>query len=450
MGTNMEVVPLALEANSNNKNEIRKLQYMRDKKTILVVCQYFYPEVFRGTDIAFHWAEHGHDVHVVTGIPNYPDGVFHKSYWFFKRRHEVVNGVCVTRLPIFPRGNSKVMLMLNYFSYYIVAWVYILFHAIVHKYDFVFVQQLSPVMMSAPGVLYKKLRKVPLYTWVLDLWPESLSAAGGINNKYILGGFKRFVKSEYKHSDKILTSSKSFDQSIMEYGEYRDKIVYFPQWSDGSSVSSGNGIIKDNMNLTNILKQKGIDEAKVFDKDSFKVMFAGAVGEAHGMECNLQAALLTKKRKDIKWVIVGDGRKLPWVQQFVKENGLEDTVYTLGRFSSETMPLFFETADVMLVSLTDSILFNLYAPAKISSYMASGKPIISCLNGEGAEVVKTAECGWHVPAGDAEKLAALVLYLADVDKAILVSKGQNGLRFYKENFQKEKCLWKLDEIVGLK
>ena len=99
---------------------------------------------------------------------------------------------------------------------------------------------------------------------MLDLWPESLSAAGGINNKYILGGFKRFVKSEYRHSDKILTSSKSFDQSIMEYGEYRDKIVYFPQWSDGSSVSSGNGIIKDNMNLTNILKQKGIDEAKGF------------------------------------------------------------------------------------------------------------------------------------------------------------------------------------------
>ena len=178
------------------------------------MCQYFYPEVFRGNDIAFHWAEHGHDVHVVTGIPNYPDGVFHKSYGFFKRRHEVVNGVCVTRLPIFPRGNSKVMLMLNYFSYYIVAWVYILFHAIVHKYDFVFVQQLSPVMMSAPGVLYKKLRKVPLYTWVLDLWPESLSAAGGLNNKYILGGFKRFVKSEYKYSDKILTSSKSFDQGI--------------------------------------------------------------------------------------------------------------------------------------------------------------------------------------------------------------------------------------------
>lgn len=55
----------------------------------------------------------------------------------------------------------------------------------------------------------------------------------------------------------------------------------------------------------------------------------------------------------------------------------------------------------MLVSLTDSPLFNLYAPAKISSYMAAGRPIIASLNGEGAEVVKDAECGWHVAPGDA-------------------------------------------------
>lgn len=90
-----------------------------------------------------------------------------------------------------------------------------------------------------------------------------------------------------------------------------------------------------------ILNEKGIDEEMVFDERNFKVMFAGAVGEAHGMECNLQAALLTKERKDIKWVIVGDGRRMSWVQQFVKEHGLEETVLTLGRYPSETMPLFF-------------------------------------------------------------------------------------------------------------
>ena len=177
-------------------------------------------------------------------------------------------------------------------------------------------------------------------------------------------------------------------------------------------------------------------------------MFAGAVGEAHGMECNMQAALLTKEHKDIHWVIVGDGRKLEWVQNFVKANGLEDTVHTLGRFPSETMPLFFEKADVMLVSLTDLPLFNLYAPAKISSYMASSKPIIACLNGEGGEVVKQTECGWIVKAGDAEGLAKLVIELSSTEKEFLVEKGANGLKFYNEYFEKEKCLRKLDEIMG--
>ena len=415
---------------------------MGNKKKILFVCQYFYPEIFRGNDVAFHWAEEGHDVHVVTGIPNYPDGVFHIGYGMFKNRNQVVNGVRVTRLPIFPRGNNKIMLILNYFSYFIVAWGYVLFLAISHKYDFVFVQQLSPVMMSAPGVLYKKLRKVPLYTWVLDLWPESLAAAGGINNRHILGFFNHFVKSEYKWSDKILTSSKSFDLNILKYGNYKDKIVYYPQWSDG------NGSNMDCTNLADILNEKGIDEEMVFDERNFKVMFAGAVGEAHGMECNLQAALLTKERKDIKWVIVGDGRRMSWVQQFVKEHGLEETVLTLGRYPSETMPLFFKKADVMLVSLTDSPLFNLYAPAKISSYMAAGRPIIASLNGEGAEVVKDAECGWHVAPGDAQSLAKLVVRLSETAKETLAQKGASGRAFYEENFMKEKCLRNLDEIVG--
>ena len=413
-------------------------------KRILFVCQYFYPEVFRGNDIAFHWAEEGHEVHVVTGVPNYPDGVFHKGYGVFKKRQETIKGVHVTHLPIVPRGNdSKIMLMLNYFSYFIVACMYVLWKVFADsfkgflgfkksfEFDFVFCQQLSPVMMSLPAVLYKKLKKVLLYTWVLDLWPESLSAAGGISNKHILGFFDWFVKKEYKWSDKILTSSKSFDQSIRTYGDYKGKIVYYPQWSDGSPSTP---FLPPNYSLPEILS-------------GFKVMFAGAVGEAQGMECNMQATLLTKERKDIKWVIVGDGRRLPWVQQFVKEHGLEETVLTLGRYPSETMPLFFEKADVMLVSLTDSPLFNLYAPAKISSYMASGRPIIACLNGEGAEVVKAAECGWLVAAGDAEGLAKLVIRLADENKETLNAKGACGLKFYKENFDKEKCLSNLDDIV---
>lgn len=403
---------------------------MKNKKKILFICQYFYPETFRGNDIAFHWAAEGHSVHVVCGIPNYPKGQFYPGYGLFSKRKEVVDGVRVTRLPIIPRGNNKIMLMLNYFSYFVVAWIYILIHALFHKYDCVFVQQLSPVMMSAPGVLYKKLRHVPLYTWVLDIWPESLTAAGGIRNKYILGFFDLFVKSEYKHSDVILTSSKSFKESICTYGDYADKIVYYPQWADGSAD------VPSDFQMPEL-------------PEGFLVMFAGAVGEAHGMETNMQAALLTKDYPDIKWVIVGDGRKLPWVKQFVAENHLEDTVFSLGRFPSETMPLFFEKADVMLVSLTDSPLFNLYAPAKISSYMGAGKPIITCLNGEGGEVVKDANCGWSVNAGDAEGLASLVIGLSKTDKQELAQRGEASRAYYEAHFEKEMCLQKLDQVMGL-
>lgn len=408
------------------------------KKKILFVCQYFYPETFRGNDIAFHLAEEGYDVHVVTGIPNYPKGKFFSGYGLFKKRHEVINGVKVTHLPIVPRGeDNKIMLMLNYFSYLIVGWVWVLFHALWHKYDMVFCQQLSPVMMSSPAVLYKKMRHVPLYTWVLDLWPESLTVAGGINNKYILGFFDWFVKSEYENSDKILTSSKSFDQSIMKYGDYKDKIVYYPQWSDGTLNASVSDFV-----LPEKLQQ-------IANSDNFIVMFAGAVGEAHGMECNMQAALKTKNRKNIKWVIVGDGRRLDWVRSFVKDNGLDNTVITLGRFPSETMHMFFEKADVMLVSLTDSPLFNMYSPAKIASYMAAGRSIVAVLNGEGGKIVKAAECGWTVKAGDADGLAKLVIKLSHTDKQELADKGRKGKAYYDKFFTKDECLKKLDEIIGL-
>ena len=405
---------------------------------ILFVCQYFYPETFRGNDIAFHLAEEGHAVHVVTGIPNYPEGHFFTGYGLFKKRHEKINGVNVTHLPIVPRGkDNKVMLMLNYISYLIVGWLWTFFHAFLHKYDVVFCQQLSPVTMSSPAVLYKKMRKVPLYTWVLDLWPESLIAAGGINNKYILGFFDWFVKSEYKNSDKILTSSKSFAQSILKYGDYKNKIIYYPQWSDGTTnVSDSDFVLPEKL-------------LKISDGNNFIVMFAGAVGEAHGMECNMQAALKLKDYKNIKWVIVGDGRRLDWVCSFVKNNRLEDTVIMLGRFPSETMPVFFEKADVMLVSLMDSPLFNMYSPAKISSYMAAQRPILAVLNGEGSEVIKAAECGWNVRAGDAESLSKLVVKLSKTDKQMLADKGRKGKVYYDNYFTKDKCLKKLDEIMGL-
>lgn len=411
-----------------------------DKRKILIVTQHFYPELFRVNDVAFHLAEEGHEVHVVAGIPNYPIGSYFPGYGLFKKRTEIVNGVKATHVPVIPRGkNNSILLALNYFSFLIMGCLYMLFHAITHKYDCVFVHQTSPVTMSAPGVLYKVMRSVPLYTWVLDVWPDCLEVAGGVKNKYVLGFFNWFVKAQYKHSKKLLISSRNFTKSIKKYGDYEDKIIYYPQWAEDDITQGSVGTDAND-----------VQDVKLPDIPSgFVVMFAGNVGDAHGFECNLQAAKLTKENDNVKWVIVGDGRKLEWVQEQIEKEGLEQTVFTLGRYPVETMPWFFKRASVMLVSLADSPLFNLYCPAKISAYMAASRPMIAALNGEGCEVVKAADCGWTVKAGDAEALAKLVLDLAMKDKAELEAKGRNGLDFYKENFDKMMSLKKLDDILSL-
>ena len=162
---------------------------------ILLVTQYFYPENFKGNDIAFEMQKKGHEVTVLTGIPNYPKGEFFKGYGYFKRRRETVNGVKVIRSFLIPRGNNTTLpLMLNYFSWFFFASIYALYFSFFKKFDRVIVQQLSPVLVGIPAIIIKKIQKTPVYFWVLDLWPESLESAGGVKNKKILSFFEWIVK----------------------------------------------------------------------------------------------------------------------------------------------------------------------------------------------------------------------------------------------------------------
>lgn len=300
------------------------------------------------------------------------------------------------------------------------------------KYDCIFVQQLSPVTMAIPGVLYKMIRNVPLYLWVLDLWPESLQSAGGIKNKFVLGFFDCIVRIIYKNSTKILISSKGFNTSIVGKNVSEEKIIYFPNWAE--EVFSETKEISEE--LPNLLP-------------GFKVMFAGNIGEAQDFEAIMNAALLLKAKQDIKFAIVGDGRKKQWIDSFVRKHQLEDTVQVLGRYPIHTMPAFFEKADIMLVSLKNEQIFNLTAPAKIQAYMASAKPILAMLNGEGAALVKEAACGKSVNAGDYEGLAKEILSLHQTPTHELKEMGENGKTFCAKNFEKQSCINNLISILGV-
>ena len=401
---------------------------------ILLITNHFHPEEFRCNDLAFALAERGHKVTVLTAIPDYPQGKFPKGYGIFRKRVERVRGVKVLRSFIIPRGNGgKLRLMLNYGSSLLAQCWDALWLGLFGRYDYVLVHETSPVMVGVPGVIVSKLRRVPMDFWVLDLWPESLQDAGGVNNPKILGFFGGLTRWIYKHSRKILISSRGFKDSICEMGDFGGKLVYFPNWADVAlgGPSTGSGTAEAERSFASL---RMTDSRSSMLPEGFRVMFAGNIGEAQDMESLMGAALALKEEKDIQFCIVGDGRKRPWVEEFIKEHGLEATVHLLGRHPIEAMPAFFAAADVMLVTLKDSRIFNRTAPAKLQAYMNAGKPIAAMMNGEGASVIAEAGCGYSVAAGDSEAFAALLRRMRSLEPSELAAMGARGKEYCSLNF----------------
>lgn len=400
---------------------------------VLLITNHFYPEEFRCNDLAFELCRRGHRVTVLTAIPDYPQGKFHKGYGVFRKRAEHVQGVKVLHSFIVPRGDGqKLRLMMNYVSSLMAQCWDALWMGLFGRYDYVLVHETSPVMVGIPGVIISKMRHVPMDFWVLDLWPESLQDAGGMNNAKVLGVFGKMTTWIYKHSRKILISSRGFKNSICEKGDFEDKLVYFPNWADVALLTDDVKLPED-----------------VVMPDGFKVMFAGNIGEAQDMDSLMAAALELKEEKDIHFCIVGDGRKRPWVESFVEKHDLESTVHLLGRHPIESMPAFFQAADVMLVTLKDSKIFNRTAPAKIQAYMNAAKPIAAMMNGEGAAVVADAGCGYSVNAGDSKGLAELIFKMKNMGIVELEAMGMKGKQYCDENFSFAKAIEKIENLMEI-
>jgi glycosyltransferase involved in cell wall biosynthesis len=188
------------------------------------------------------------------------------------------------------------------------------------------------------------------------------------------------------------------------------------------------------------------DEApeQVVMPEGFRVTFAGNIGAAQDFETILAAAELIKEQKDIKWIILGDGRMLPWVREQVTLRGLENTVYLLGRYPAEAMPRFFALSDALLVSLKKEPIFSLTIPAKIQSYLACAKPIIAALDGEGAKVAEESRAGLTCPAENPDALAKTVLKMYDMSEKDRQLMGKNGRIYFEKNFERNMLLDRLE------
>lgn len=398
-----------------------------------MICQHFWPEEFRINDICKSWTEMGYDVDVLCGIPNYPHGKFFKDYSLFKKRHEIFEGINIYRTFVIPRGKGNpIQVFLNYISFPINS-LFQIWNLSKKSYDKILVYQLTPLFMAFPAIIMKKLLKKEIYIYVQDLWPESLYSVYNFKSKIYRFIFDKLSDHIYKKFDYYLTTSKGIKEKIeYKYKVSCDKVLYLPNWAEK---------VYDQ-------KRKNINLQHQY-KNTFNIMFAGNIGPAQSFETIIKAAQLCVKQgnKDIRWIMVGDGLSKKWAENKVIELGLADNVVFLGRKPVASMPEYYDIADVLLVSLTKSELFSMTIPSKIQSYLASGKPILASLDGEGAQIITESGAGYACESENPEALYNIVqkMYLLSEEERLIM--GQNGRSYYLENFEKEALLTRLTKFV---
>ena len=388
----------------------------------MVFSQYFWPENFLINDLSKGLVDNGHKVEVLTGKPNYPHGIKFKGYERFGFLSETNETICIHRIPLLARGAGKLRLALNYMSFIISALLFSPFVLRGRKFDVIFVYALSPILQVIPAIILGRIKRIPVVVSVQDLWPDSLLASGYIRNKLLLKLIKYIVGLIYSNVDLLLVQSEAFLEPVRSMAR-GTTVKYYPN-SVGRSFALPAQVFEDDMAGLN---------------DGFSVMFAGNIGSAQATDVIIEAAEHLKGYKDIHFLIIGDGSRRDWL---LKERSIRElsNFHLPGRYPVSTMPGLMGKASVLLVTLTDYEAFAATIPSKIQTYMAAGRPILACLNGEGARIVVEADAGIAVPAENAKALAAGILKIYEMSEDERAILGANGSSYFKEHFDHEKLV----------
>jgi glycosyltransferase involved in cell wall biosynthesis len=391
---------------------------------ILVVCQYYYPEPFRISDICEALVHKGHKVTVLTGLPNYPEGRVLDDYRHGKKRFELLNGVNIIRCYEIGRGKDRFKLFLNYFSYAISATWKMLF--LKGEYDVVFIFQLSPIMMAIPGIIYKKKHKKKILLYCQDLWPGSLEAGGVKKDTIIYNIFFKVSKWIYGSADLIIVTSSMFKDYFKNILKINTEFIkYLPQYAEDLFTQS--------------VKMQKNNKA-----EKYNFVFAGNIGEIQSVETIIKAANELKNHSNITFHIIGYGSKFDECKQFSDRLGLKNVLF-YGRRPIEEMPEYYSTADAMLVTLKDNKFLSYTLPAKVQSYMAAGKPIIGSIDGETKRVIEDANCGFCCQAEDYKGLAEIILKFCMSENKEQMA--LNAKKYYDKNFSKGHFLATLEQAL---
>lgn len=389
---------------------------------ILVICQHYWPENFRVTEICEDLVKRGHEVTALVGLPNYPSGVIPEEYRHFRNRKQVRGGVQIRRCFEIGRRPTKIGLAINYVSYMLSASLKALFRK--HDYDVIYAFSTSPVLMSLPAALLRCFFPQKFVIYVLDIWPACLSAMNVSENSPLYRFMRSVSRWIYAKADLLLYSSKRFQSYLSEvHGLNVSDEQYLPQFAD------------DIFEMELPPKEPG--EIK-------QLVFAGNIGKVQAVEVLIQAAALLRS-EPVHWHFVGDGSNEEACRALARREGLEENITFYGRRPLSDMPDFYAMADAMLVSMRSDPRVNDTLPGKVQSYMAAGKPILGSIAGEAAYVIEQAGCGYCAQPDDPAAFAAQVKRFLSATNA--AEMGERGKAYYNRFFTKQRHMDKLEGML---
>lgn len=394
---------------------------------ILAVSQYYWPEPFNVAEICEELVARGHQVTVLTGLPNYPEGEIYEGYRNFGNGTEQHNGVEIVRVADRPRHRGAVNRVINYYSF--AERGKAAARRLKDKFDVVIAFTISPVMSAAPANVYAKKNRTPLLNYVLDLWPECLLAGGIRRDSLIFKHYRRVSKRIYGNADAFAVSSPGFAPYLSDLLCREIHATHLPQFAEdafgnAAALDSPKGYVSDRVNMT----------------------FAGNVGSAQSVDTIVRAASLVSNDDRLLFHVVGDGSELEACKVLASELGLSNIVFH-GRHSIDEMPSFYQASDAMLATFADLPVLGLTLPRKVQSYMAASKPVLAAATGETVRVIEDSQCGIACRAEDANQLAAACITFADLSADERTKMGDSGRRYYEQYFSRERFFSVLEECL---
>jgi glycosyltransferase involved in cell wall biosynthesis len=387
------------------------------KTRVLLLTQWFDPEpTFKGLVFARELVRQGFEVEVLTGFPNYPGGAIYPGYRMKLLQREVIDGVRITRVPLFPsHGKSAIGRVLNYVSFAASASFYGVFGArrpsVVYAYH-------PPLTVGVASVLIKLFRRIPVVYDVQDMWPDTLRATGMLNSVMALRLVGHVCRWVYRCVDHIVVLSPGFRRLLIERGVPESKLSVIYNWADEASIAKTAVPLPVEYPLA---------------QGCFQILFAGNMGKAQGLNTVLSAASLLQLRGSrVRWVMLGSGVEVNALKAEAAKRNLNNVVFLPAVPMAEVGSYLYE-ADALLVHLRKDPLFEITIPSKTQAYMSAGKPLLMAVDGDAADLVRLSEGGIVAESDNPEALANAADHLASMHDQELATLGSNAKNYYKKH-----------------